>query len=69
MTAEHYPDCPCGTCQAIRAARPVTSPLEQVIERIQQTLNTKKDHNGTTPARGMFNTADIATLLELVKKS
>lgn len=28
MSAEHYPGCPCGTCQSLRAAQPTTHAIQ-----------------------------------------
>lgn len=64
--SEHYANCPCGSCQRIRANRWASLNL---IDRLQETLNAKiEGDNGRLPGRGMFNCADVQALINLVKE-
>lgn len=66
---EHFKDCPCGACQAVRkAAHDLRWAGLSTIDRVQESLNAKiEGDNDRMPEKGMFVCKDIAALLELVR--
>lgn len=66
---EHYPGCPCGTCQEIRqVAHNERWAQLSIIDRVQETLNAKIEADfDRMPEKGMFVCRDIAALLDLAR--